>query len=245
MACIVRSLPGAVGTLLSSTSVRAHVCLALTSPGRPLANDVAPLEPVAGTLLSLRVCLDTATCVPAPASWPTSTWHVALCDLQPFSSRAGPCTSACVLLVCCIPNAWGVLCYSLWSIIASWQGSCMVLTFALLLCTVVGDLLLHYHLALTRVLRLAHCPKPVCAASASLWHPFLTEWPTLHSSLLGSTAKVFLPILPRACAGLPRAWPETRRHVCLQTSLPRLVPACAAPLGSVLLDCVTLVHFPT
>ena len=92
------------GDLISSTSVRAHVCLALTSPGRPLANDVAPLEPVAGALLSLGVCLDTATCVPAPASWPTSACHVALCDLQPFSSRAGPCTSACVLLVRCIPQ---------------------------------------------------------------------------------------------------------------------------------------------
>ena len=106
MACVVRSLPGAVGTLLSSTSVRAHVCLALTSPKQSFANDVAPLEPVAGALLSLRVGLDTATCVPALASWPTSTWHVALCDLQPFSSRAGPCTSACVLPVCCIPHAW-------------------------------------------------------------------------------------------------------------------------------------------
>ena len=71
------------------------------------------------------------------------------------------------------PNAWGVLCYSLWSLIALGQGSCMVPTSALLLCAVVGDLLLHYHLALTRVLRFAHCPKPVCAASASLCHPLL------------------------------------------------------------------------
>ena len=152
----------------------------------------------------------------------------------------------------------GVLCYSLWSLIALWQGCCMVPTSALLLCTVVGDLLLHYHLALTRVLRFAHFLNPCVPPLPVFGTLCLTEWPTLHSSLLGSTAKVFCPFCPvlayyalgRTLAGMSACkpccpgWCLLRAHCSsgfpgTATCVPAPTEPSRASLGSVLLDCVT------